>query len=99
MAPETEFHAALDELSRKQDAVTGRITEALVRGEDTALIRAEAASIERAVADLEQRITDNDARREAAAAEAISATGAMIASDAANAILAKLSALAAPEHP
>jgi hypothetical protein len=96
---ETELHAALDELRREQAAITSRITAALLAGEDTGPIRAEAASMKRALVELEQRIADAVTQREAEAAEAISTAAAAIASGVADTILAKLSALAAPEHP
>jgi seryl-tRNA synthetase len=99
MAPETELQAPLDELRRKHEAVSGRITAALRAGADSAPLRAEAAALGREIATLEQRVTDAVTAREAAALEAISAAGAVIAADATAAILVKLSALTAPEHP
>jgi translation initiation factor 1 (eIF-1/SUI1) len=99
MTPETELRAALDELRRKQVAMTDRITAALLAGDDTAPIRAEAATLGREITAINQRLADVVMQREAATLEAISAAGATIAADATATILAKLSALAAPEHP
>jgi hypothetical protein len=89
----------LADLRHRHDDAGRRITAALLAGEDTGSIRADAATLSRDIAALEQRIADADAERAAEAQRAISAAAAALAADAEDTINTTLARLAAPEHP